>query len=67
MTEGLWPLKAPGAGGMVGCVRGLKLNEVPAGSPSHSQGAAPCFLSLLHPGAYFSREGGHIAIGDISA
>uniref|UniRef100_A0A8C4Z2D7 Laminin subunit alpha-5 n=1 Tax=Gadus morhua TaxID=8049 RepID=A0A8C4Z2D7_GADMO len=55
---------APGAGGMVGCVRGLKLNEVPAGSPSHSQGAAPCFLSLLHPGAYFSREGGHIAIDD---
>ncbi|CAL8280300.1 unnamed protein product [Boreogadus saida] len=57
-------LLAPGAGGMVGCVRGLKLNEVPAGTPSHSQGAAPCFLSLLHPGAYFSREGGHIAIDD---
>ncbi|KAG7283457.1 hypothetical protein CRUP_035250, partial [Coryphaenoides rupestris] len=42
----------------------LKLNEVPAGAPSHSQGAAPCFASLLHPGAYFSREGGHIAIDD---
>ncbi|CAL8370062.1 unnamed protein product [Lota lota] len=57
-------LLAPGGGGMVGCIRELKLNEVPAGTPSHSQGAAPCFLSLLHPGAYFSREGGHIAIDD---
>ncbi|KAJ3586856.1 hypothetical protein NHX12_013248, partial [Muraenolepis orangiensis] len=55
---------APGADGLVGCVRDLKLNEVPAGTPSHSQGAAPCFHSLLHPGAYFSGEGGHIAIDD---
>ncbi|KAM3872260.1 laminin subunit alpha-5 [Diretmus argenteus] len=57
-------LTAPGSGGFVGCVRDLKLNEAPAGSPSHSQGAVPCFQHPLQPGAYFSSQGGHIAIDE---
>ncbi|XP_042337060.1 laminin subunit alpha-4-like, partial [Plectropomus leopardus] len=57
-------LTAPGSGGFVGCVRDLKLNEAPAGSPAHSQGAVPCFLNPLQPGVYFSGQGGHIAIDE---
>uniref|UniRef100_A0A8D3DC26 Laminin subunit alpha-5 n=1 Tax=Scophthalmus maximus TaxID=52904 RepID=A0A8D3DC26_SCOMX len=53
----------PGSGGFTGCVKDLTLNEVPAGSPAHSQGTVPCFLNPLQPGAYFSGQGGHIAIG----
>ncbi|XP_071369418.1 laminin subunit alpha-4-like [Centroberyx affinis] len=57
-------LTAPGSGGFVGCVRDLKLNEAPAGSPAHSQGASPCFVNPLQPGVYFSSQGGHIAIDE---
>ncbi|KAM4609874.1 laminin subunit alpha-5 [Polymixia lowei] len=57
-------LAAPGSGGFVGCVRDLKLNEAPAPSPSHSQGAVPCFQNPLQPGAYFSSQGGHMAIDE---
>lgn len=59
-------LQAPGSGGFVGCVRDLTLNEAPAGSPAHSQGAVPCFQNPLQPGAYFSGQGGHVAIGIIA-
>ncbi|XP_037629113.1 laminin subunit alpha-5 isoform X3 [Sebastes umbrosus] len=57
-------LTAPGSAGFVGCVRDLTLNEAPAGSPAHSQGTVPCFQSPLQPGAYFSGQGGHIAIDE---
>lgn len=57
-------LTAPGSGGFVGCVRDLRLNEAPAGSPTHSQGTVPCFQDPLQPGAYFSGQGGHIAIDE---
>uniref|UniRef100_A0A3Q2PMX0 Laminin, alpha 3 n=1 Tax=Fundulus heteroclitus TaxID=8078 RepID=A0A3Q2PMX0_FUNHE len=55
-----------GCEGFVGCVRDLKLNAVPAGNPSHSQGAVPCFQNPLQPGAYFSGQGGHMEIGNDS-
>ncbi|KAM9752098.1 laminin subunit alpha-5 isoform 2-T2 [Menidia menidia] len=58
-------LKVPGSGGFTGCVRDLKVKEVPAGNPSHSQGTVPCFHSPLLPGAYFSGRGGHIAIDEL--
>lgn len=57
-------LTAPGSGGFIGCVRELTLNEAPAGGPAHSQGTVPCFQSPLQPGAYFSGQGGHIAIDE---
>ncbi|XP_073325739.1 laminin subunit alpha-5 [Pagrus major] len=57
-------LTAPGSGGFVGCVRDLTLNEAPAGSPAHSQGTVPCFQDPLQPGAYFSGQGGNIAIDE---
>ncbi|XP_069573485.1 laminin subunit alpha-5 [Brachyistius frenatus] len=57
-------LTAPGSGGFIGCVKDLTLNEVPAGSPAHSQGAVPCFRNPLEPGTYFSGQGGHIAIDE---
>ncbi|XP_058499238.1 laminin subunit alpha-5 isoform X1 [Solea solea] len=57
-------LKAPGSSGFIGCVKDLKLNEAPAGSPSHSQGTVPCFQNPLQPGVYFSGQGGHIAIDE---
>ncbi|XP_047186725.1 laminin subunit alpha-5 isoform X2 [Scophthalmus maximus] len=57
-------LTVPGSGGFTGCVKDLTLNEVPAGSPAHSQGTVPCFLNPLQPGAYFSGQGGHIAIDE---
>lgn len=55
--------QVPGSGGFVGCVRDLTLNEAPAGNPSHSQGAVPCFQNPLQPGAYFSGQGGRVTIG----
>ncbi|KAM6929230.1 laminin subunit alpha-5 [Lycodopsis pacificus] len=57
-------LTAPGSGGFVGCVRDLTLNEARAESPAHSQGTVPCFQSSLQPGAYFSGQGGHMAIDE---
>ncbi|XP_036961278.1 laminin subunit alpha-5 isoform X1 [Acanthopagrus latus] len=57
-------LTAPGSGGFVGCVRDLTLNEAPAGSPAHSQGTVPCFQDPLQPGAYFSGQGGNMAIDE---
>ncbi|XP_031700147.1 laminin subunit alpha-5 isoform X2 [Anarrhichthys ocellatus] len=57
-------LTAPGSGGFVGCVRDLTLNEARAESPAHSQGTVPCFQSPLQPGAYFSGQGGHMAIDE---
>ncbi|XP_046895467.1 laminin subunit alpha-4-like [Hypomesus transpacificus] len=50
--------------GFVGCVRDLTLNEQAAGSPQHSQGVGPCFLSSLEPGAYYPGQGGHLAIDE---
>uniref|UniRef100_A0AAQ4S3F6 Laminin subunit alpha-5 n=1 Tax=Gasterosteus aculeatus aculeatus TaxID=481459 RepID=A0AAQ4S3F6_GASAC len=55
-------LQAPGSGGFAGCVRDLTLNEARAGTPTHSQGTVPCFQSPLQPGAYFSGQGGHMAL-----
>ncbi|XP_034391103.1 laminin subunit alpha-4-like [Cyclopterus lumpus] len=55
-------LTAPGSGGFVGCVRDLTLNEALAKSPTHSQGTVHCFQSPLQPRAYFSGQGGHMAI-----
>uniref|UniRef100_A0AAQ5Y5K7 Laminin subunit alpha-5 n=1 Tax=Amphiprion ocellaris TaxID=80972 RepID=A0AAQ5Y5K7_AMPOC len=52
----------PRTGGFIGCVKDLTLNDAPAGSPTHSQGTVPCFQNPLYPGAYFSGQGGHIAI-----
>uniref|UniRef100_A0A7N6B1R5 Laminin subunit alpha-5 n=1 Tax=Anabas testudineus TaxID=64144 RepID=A0A7N6B1R5_ANATE len=49
--------------GFVGCVRDLMLNEAPVGNPAYSQGTVPCFQKLLQPAAYFSGQGGHMAIG----
>ncbi|XP_069382509.1 laminin subunit alpha-5 isoform X2 [Paralichthys olivaceus] len=57
-------LTAPGSGGFIGCVKDLTLNEAPAGNPTFSQGAVPCFQNPLQPGAYFSGEGGHVAIDE---
>ncbi|XP_035864341.1 laminin subunit alpha-5 isoform X2 [Sander lucioperca] len=57
-------LMAPGSGGFIGCVRDLTLNQAPAGSPAHSKGTVPCFQNPLQPGAYFSGQGGHIAIDE---
>ncbi|XP_035998362.1 laminin subunit alpha-5 [Fundulus heteroclitus] len=57
-------VKPAGCEGFAGCVRDLKLNAVPAGNPSHSQGAVPCFQNPLQPGAYFSGQGGHMEIDD---
>ncbi|KAM6977721.1 laminin subunit alpha-5 [Aplochiton taeniatus] len=56
---------AADSSGFVGCMKDLKLNEEPAGNPSHSQGTVPCFQDSLLPGAYFSVQGGHMAI-DVS-
>uniref|UniRef100_A0AAQ6AMH3 Laminin subunit alpha-5 n=1 Tax=Amphiprion ocellaris TaxID=80972 RepID=A0AAQ6AMH3_AMPOC len=56
--------RAPGTGGFIGCVKDLTLNDAPAGSPTHSQGTVPCFQNPLYPGAYFSGQGGHIAIDE---
>uniref|UniRef100_A0A671KQZ1 Laminin subunit alpha-5 n=1 Tax=Sinocyclocheilus anshuiensis TaxID=1608454 RepID=A0A671KQZ1_9TELE len=50
--------------GFVGCVRDLKLNEVPAQSPSHSVGVTPCYQQPLQPGVYFSSQGGYLAIDE---
>lgn len=50
--------------GFVGCVRDLKLNEVPSQSPSHSAGVTPCYQQPLQPGVYFSSQGGYLTIGE---
>lgn len=57
-------LAAPGSSGFMGCVKDLKVNEAPAGRPTHSQGTVPCFQQPLQLGAYFSGQGGHIAIDE---
>uniref|UniRef100_A0AAZ3R377 Laminin subunit alpha-5 n=1 Tax=Oncorhynchus tshawytscha TaxID=74940 RepID=A0AAZ3R377_ONCTS len=56
-------LLMPGSGGFVGCVRDLELNEESPASPSTSLGVVPCFQTALQPGAYFSSQGGLMAIG----
>nr|XP_023999262.1 laminin subunit alpha-4-like [Salvelinus alpinus] len=56
--------KVPGPGGFVGCVRDLELNEESPASPSTSLGVVPCFQTALQPGAYFSSQGGHMAIDE---
>ncbi|KAM4737780.1 laminin subunit alpha-5 isoform 2-T2 [Anableps anableps] len=53
-----------GCDGFTGCIKDLKLNAVPAGSPSYSQGAVPCFQNPLQPGVYFPGQGGHMEIDD---
>ncbi|KAM4563209.1 laminin subunit alpha-5 isoform 2-T2 [Odontesthes bonariensis] len=58
-------LMTPGSGGFIGCVRDLTVNDAPAGTPAHSQGTVPCFQNPLQPGAYFSGQGGHIAIDEL--
>ncbi len=50
--------------GFVGCVRDLKLNEVPSQSSSHSVGVTPCYQQPLQPGVYFSSQGGYLTIGE---
>ncbi|XP_029580196.1 laminin subunit alpha-5 [Salmo trutta] len=57
-------LSMPDPGGFVGCVRDLELNEKRPASPSTSLGVVPCFQTALHPGAYFSSQGGHMAIDE---
>ncbi|XP_045065442.1 laminin subunit alpha-5 isoform X2 [Coregonus clupeaformis] len=57
-------LSVPGPGGFVGCVRDLRLNEESPASPSTSLGVVPCFQTTLQPGAYFSSQGGHMAIDE---
>ncbi|XP_028307698.1 laminin subunit alpha-5 isoform X2 [Gouania willdenowi] len=57
-------LRVAGSRGFIGCVKELKINEAPAGSPAHSQGTAPCFQNSLQPGAFFTGQGGNIAIYD---
>uniref|UniRef100_A0A8C1MUB0 Laminin, alpha 5 n=1 Tax=Cyprinus carpio TaxID=7962 RepID=A0A8C1MUB0_CYPCA len=52
--------------GFVGCVRDLKLNEVPSKSPSHSVGVTPCYQQPLQPGVHFSSQGGYLTIGEPS-
>ncbi|XP_075995809.1 laminin subunit alpha-4-like, partial [Genypterus blacodes] len=59
--------QAPGSAGFVGCIKDLTLNEAPAGSPAYSQGAVPCFQSVLHAGAFFSSQGGRVAIDETLA
>ncbi|XP_066526408.1 laminin subunit alpha-5 isoform X2 [Hoplias malabaricus] len=49
--------------GFVGCIRGVKLNEVLL-SPSLSVGVVPCYREPLQPGVYFSAQGGQIAIDE---
>uniref|UniRef100_A0A8C7JXD6 Laminin subunit alpha-5 n=1 Tax=Oncorhynchus kisutch TaxID=8019 RepID=A0A8C7JXD6_ONCKI len=51
-------------GGFVGCVRDLELNEESPASPSASLGVVPCFQTALQPGAYFSSQGGLMAIDE---
>uniref|UniRef100_A0A8K9UV88 Laminin subunit alpha-5 n=1 Tax=Oncorhynchus mykiss TaxID=8022 RepID=A0A8K9UV88_ONCMY len=48
----------------VGCVRDLELNEESIDNPSTSLGVVPCFQTTLQPGAYFSSQGGHMAIDE---
>uniref|UniRef100_A0A8C1MWR1 Laminin subunit alpha-5 n=1 Tax=Cyprinus carpio TaxID=7962 RepID=A0A8C1MWR1_CYPCA len=50
--------------GFVGCVRDLKLNEVPSKSPSHSVGVTPCYQQPLQPGVHFSSQGGYLTIDE---
>ncbi|XP_064877179.1 laminin subunit alpha-5-like [Oncorhynchus nerka] len=57
-------LTVPGPGGFVGCVRDLELNEESIDNPSTSLGVVPCFQTTLQPGAYFSSQGGHMAIDE---
>ncbi|KAJ8257343.1 hypothetical protein GJAV_G00184600 [Gymnothorax javanicus] len=52
------------AGGFAGCIRDVRLNEEPLGSPSQARGVVPCFQGGLQPGVYFSSQGGHISIDD---
>lgn len=59
--------QAPPSDGFIGCIKDLMLNEVPAGSPTYSQGAVPCFQDPLQPGVYFPGRGGHMAIGGHSS
>ncbi|KAJ8408959.1 hypothetical protein AAFF_G00239800 [Aldrovandia affinis] len=51
-------------GGFTGCIRDVRLNEEPLGSPAHTQGVVPCFQDGLQPGVYFSSQGGHLSIDD---
>lgn len=63
-NQSVCKLQAPGgSGGFMGCVRDLTLNEAPVEIPAYSQGTVPCFQNTLQPGAYFSGQGGHMAIG----
>uniref|UniRef100_A0A3Q1JX64 Laminin subunit alpha-5 n=1 Tax=Anabas testudineus TaxID=64144 RepID=A0A3Q1JX64_ANATE len=64
VTGPLYVGGAPGSAGFVGCVRDLMLNEAPVGNPAYSQGTVPCFQKLLQPAAYFSGQGGHMAIDE---
>uniref|UniRef100_A0A4W5QX50 Laminin G domain-containing protein n=1 Tax=Hucho hucho TaxID=62062 RepID=A0A4W5QX50_9TELE len=57
-------LTVPGPGGFVGCVRDLELNEESIANPATSLGVVPCFQTTLQPGAYFSSQGGHMAIDE---
>ncbi|XP_056106000.1 laminin subunit alpha-5 isoform X1 [Rhinichthys klamathensis goyatoka] len=50
--------------GFVGCVRDLKLNELPAQSPSHSVGVTSCYQQPLQPGVHFSSQGGYLTIDE---
>ncbi|XP_061114000.1 laminin subunit alpha-5 isoform X1 [Conger conger] len=52
----------PAEGGFTGCIRDVRLNEEPLGSPSQALGVVPCFQDGLQPGAYFSSQGGHLSI-----
>ncbi|KAJ8370727.1 hypothetical protein SKAU_G00107550 [Synaphobranchus kaupii] len=54
----------PAEGGFAGCIRDVRLNEEPLGSPSQALGVVPCFQDGLQPGVYFSSQGGHLSIDE---
>ncbi|XP_069035717.1 laminin subunit alpha-5 isoform X1 [Lepisosteus oculatus] len=50
--------------GFVGCIKGMKLDNVPLDRPSRSLGVVPCYEKSLQPGVYFASEGGHLTLDD---
>ncbi|MEE6464203.1 hypothetical protein FKM82_006212 [Ascaphus truei] len=48
--------------GFVGCLRDVKMNGSPLGSPSRTFGVTPCFDGSFETGVFFAKEAGHLVI-----
>lgn len=50
----------------VGCLRNFQVDSKPLDSPSARVAVSPCVAGPLEKGVYFSREGGHVTLGEES-